>query len=182
VNGSGGEGVEAEGVEARRGPRWLDPTEAAAWSGLITLADRLVALTDGELRRRHGIAGRDYGLLHHLSGAPDGMRVLDLAALIDDSSSCITHRVNRLAAAGLVVKRADPDDQRARRVALTAAGRHLLEDAAPGHVERVRAWVLDPLTPGDVADLARITGKLGAHLRSVVPAGRGGAPVSGAGG
>ncbi len=169
-------------MEGPSGPRWLDPTEAAAWSGLITLADRLVTLTDGELRRRHGIAGRDYGLLHHLSRASDGMRVLDLAALIDDSSSCITHRVNRLAAAGLVVKRADPDDLRARRVALTAAGQRLLEDAAPGHVERVRAWVLDPLTPRDVADLARITGKLRAHLSSVVPPSRGEVPLSGGAG
>ena len=152
-------------------PAWLEPHELEAWVGLIKLSGKIVALTDGELRRRHGITGRDYELLHHLSDDPAGHRVTDLAQVIDDSSSCITHRVNRLAAAGLVAKHADPDDGRSRLVALTPEGRSLLLEAAPGHVARVRDWVIDPLNRRDLADLARVSSKLVDHLRTVVPPG-----------
>lgn len=150
---------------------WLDPTELTAWVGLIKVAALIVGLSDGELRRRHGITGRDYELLHHLSEDEAGRRVSDLALDIDDTSSCITHRVNRLAEAGLVVKRADPADRRARRVSLTARGRTLLVEAAPGHAARVRQWVIDPLSRRDLADLTRITTKLGPHLRVAAGAG-----------
>ncbi len=151
----------------RAEPVWLAPDELAAWVGLITLSSKIVALSDGELRRRHGITGRDYELLHHLSQDEGGRRVSDLAEVIDDSSSCITHRVNRLVQAGLVVKRDDPTDRRSRLVALTPRGRALLQAAAPGHAARVREWVIDPLSRRDLADLARVTTKLGIHLRSV---------------
>lgn len=152
-------------------PRWLSAGELDAWIGLIKLAARIVALSDGQLRRDHGITGRDYELLHHLSEADDGHRVAELADRIDDSSSCITHRVNRLASAGFVTKRVDPADQRARRVALTGAGHELLARAAPGHVANVRRWVIDPLDDSDLADLTRVAGRLNAHLRRVEPAG-----------
>ena len=146
---------------------WLDSEELAAWVSLIKLSSRLVSLSDGELRRTRSITGRDYELLHHVSTSPTGWRVNELAELIDDSSSCITHRVNRLRAMGLVDKHDDLDDLRARRVQLTQAGRDLLERAAPEHVGRVRTWVVDPLDRADLIELGRITGVLNAHLRAV---------------
>ncbi len=148
---------------------WLTPEELDAWIGLIRLSARIVALSDGELRRHHGVTGRDYELLHHLSGAPTGYRISDLADMIDDSSSCITHRVNRLRAAGLVDKRADPSDRRARLVELAPAGRAVLEAAAPGHVARVRSWIIDALDRDDIHDLARVTRTLNEHLRATAP-------------
>lgn len=148
---------------------WLDHEELDAWVNLIKLSSRIVTLSDGELRRTRAITGRDYELLHHVSSSPDGRRINELADLIDDTSSCITHRVNRLRDAGLVDKRPDPNDLRARRVALTAAGRALLEQTAPEHVARVRAWIIEPLDRDELAALARITGRLNAHLRRVAP-------------
>jgi DNA-binding MarR family transcriptional regulator len=152
---------------------WLDDEEMRAWVGLIRLSGRLVALADGELRRAHGITGRDYELLHHLSGCPDGARVSELADLIDDTSSCITHRVNRLVTDGLVRKVADPTDARARLVRLTPAGGRLLERAAPEHVRRVRRWVIDPLDRPQLRQLADLTEQLDDHLRLTEPVGRG---------
>lgn len=148
---------------------WLDDDELRAWVGLIRLSARIVALSDGELRREHAISGRDYELLHHLSGAPEGRRLCELAELIDDTSSCITHRINRLRADGLVDKGSDPADRRARLVRLTPAGRARLDAAAPDHVRRVRRWVVDPLDNTDLADLARITSILSEHLRTTEP-------------
>ena len=144
----------------------LDPGELSAWIALIKLASTIVGLADGELRRNHGITGADYELLHHLSEGTGGQRITDLACVINDSSSCITHRVNRLAANGLVTKLADTGDRRSRLVALTPEGRALLTRVAPGHAARVRRWVVDPLTPRDVADLTRVATKLNRHLRA----------------
>lgn len=148
---------------------WLDPDEMSAWVNLIKLASRIVTLSDGELRRASAITGRDYELLHHLSSSDDGQRVNELADIIDDTSSCVTHRVNRLVAAGLVDKQRDPVDLRARRVALTPAGRTLLEQTAPEHVVRVRRWIIEPLDRPDLVELARITGLLNQHLRTIAP-------------
>jgi DNA-binding MarR family transcriptional regulator len=148
---------------------WLDPEELTAWVNLIKVASRIVTLSDGEFRRTRSITGRDYELLHHVSSSDNGWRVNELADLIDDSSSCITHRVNRLHAAGLVHKRSDPDDLRARRVVLTTAGRKLLAQTAPEHVARVREWVIDPLDHAELIELGRLAGVLNAHLRTVAP-------------
>jgi DNA-binding MarR family transcriptional regulator len=148
---------------------WLDEGELSAWIGLIKLSARIVALSDAALRREHGITGRDYELLHHVSTAPQGQRLTDLARVIDDSSSCITHRVNRLAEAGLIAKRPDPNDQRARRIVLTEQGHALLVRAAPDHVRRVRRWVIDPLDAHDLSTLARLTSVLNEHLRRIEP-------------
>ena len=148
---------------------WLDAEEHSAWINLIKLASRIVALSDNELRRTRSITGRDYELLHHLSSSDSGWRLNELADLIDDTSSCITHRVNRLSVAGLVDKQPDPSDQRARRVALTPAGRALLVATAPEHVARVRAWIIDRLDRPDLTELARIAGLLNQHLRTVAP-------------
>lgn len=148
---------------------WLDPDEMSAWVNLIKLASRIVTLSDGELRRTRAITGRDYELLHHLSSSDAGWRVNELADMIDDTSSCVTHRVNRLVTAGLVDKQPDPVDLRARRVVLTRAGRSLLEQTAPEHVARVRRWIIDPLDRPDLVELARITGLLNQHLRTITP-------------
>lgn len=142
----------------------LDPGQLTAWIALIKLSATIVGLADGELRRNHGITGADYELLHHLSEGDEGQRITDLARIINDSSSCITHRVNRLVDGGLVTKLADPDDRRSRLVTLTPEGRALLAEAAPGHAARVRHWVIDPLTPRDIADLTRVATKLNRHL------------------
>ena len=149
--------------------RWLDADELAAWVNLIKLASRVVTLSDTELRRTRAITGRDYELLHHLSSSDTGWRVNELADLIDDTSSCITHRVNRLQAAGLVDKQTDQMDLRARRIGLTSAGRELLGRTAPEHVARVREWIIDPLDRLDLAHLARIAGQLNTHLRTIAP-------------
>ncbi len=93
----------------------------------------------------------------------------ELADMIDDTSSCVTHRVNRLVTAGFVHKQPDPVDLRARRVVLTRAGRRLLERTAPEHVARVRRWIIDPLGCPDLVELARITGLLNQHLRTIAP-------------
>ena len=50
---------------------------------------------------------------------------------------------------------------------LAAAGQALLDDAAPGHVRRVRHWIFEALDDDDLAALTRITTKLNEHLNLI---------------
>jgi DNA-binding MarR family transcriptional regulator len=91
-------------------------------------------------------AGSTLGLLLR-SGA---LRLTALAEREAVSQPAMTGLVSRLAAAGLVARRADPSDGRAVLVELTAQGRALIEDRrARRAVEMER--LLDVLDPGERA-------------------------------
>ena len=51
------------------------------------------------------------------------------------ASGTMTNRIDRLAARGFVERRRDPDDGRVVVVALTRAGRSLVDRALPAHAE-----------------------------------------------
>jgi DNA-binding MarR family transcriptional regulator len=61
-----------------------------------------------------------------------------------------------MAERGLVARRASPEDGRGAYVAITPAGRHAIEEAAPAHVALVRRLLFDGLTGDDVRTLASV--------------------------
>lgn len=69
------------------------------------------------------------------------------------TSATVTHRIDRLEAAGLVERHPDPDDGRGVLVALTAAGRQRVDRALDLLVE-AEATLLEPLPARDRAALA----------------------------
>jgi DNA-binding MarR family transcriptional regulator len=65
----------------------------------------------------------DYGVLYALSTAPpEGLRISDLNDDVLLTQPGLSRLIARLEAAGLVERDADPDDGRASRIRLTAAG------------------------------------------------------------
>jgi DNA-binding MarR family transcriptional regulator len=68
------------------------------------------------------VSSSEYGVLYALSKAPEGLRITELSddALLTQAG--ISRLVARLEASGLVERVADPDDRRASRIRLTAAG------------------------------------------------------------
>lgn len=54
-----------------------------------------------------------------------------IAELIGAEGYVVSRNVDRLESAGIVERRADPDNRRVRRVLLTAEGRHLQEELMP---------------------------------------------------
>jgi DNA-binding MarR family transcriptional regulator len=68
----------------------------------------------------------------------------------------LSHVVQRLEARGLVERFPCPEDRRATNARLTGAGWDAVVEAAPGHVEAVRHYVLDPLSRAQLAELAAI--------------------------
>jgi DNA-binding MarR family transcriptional regulator len=137
--------------------RWLDAREARAWRTLQMMQMRL----DGELARllaaESGLSYQDYTVLVALTAQPEGrMRAFELGSLLGWEKSRLSHHVRRMAERGLVKKEKCASDRRGSFVAVTAAGRKEIEDAAPGHVTAVRQLFVDRLTGAQLDALADV--------------------------
>jgi len=139
-------------------PRWLDAREREAWVRLGSLIQLLPAALDTQLRRDSDLTHFEYWVLAMLSEAPD--RTLRMTALAERTSSTLSrlsHVVSRMEERGLVERRPCPSDRRATNATLTDGGYAKLVETAPGHVEAVREYVFDALTPEQVDQLTEIT-------------------------
>jgi DNA-binding MarR family transcriptional regulator len=155
--GEAGSEVTAPHVTAEGEPRWLDSDERATWMSLMSLLIKLPAALDAQLQRDSGLSQFEYNVLAGLSEMPGGsLRMSVLAALADGSLPRLSQVVARLERRGLVRRTPDPDDGRYTLATLTDAGRAVVAEAAPGHVETVRSLVFDPLPKGKARQLRDI--------------------------
>ena len=139
-------------------PRWLDAREREAWGRRGSLIQLLPAALDTQLRRDSDLTHFEYWVLAMLSEAPE--RTLRMTALAERTSSTLSrlsHVVSRMEERGLVERRPCPSDRRATNATLTDGGYAKLVETAPGHVEAVREYVFDALTPEQVDQLTEIT-------------------------
>jgi DNA-binding MarR family transcriptional regulator len=144
-------------------PRWLSAEEMDAWLSLVRFVHLLPQQLDRQLREEAGISHVYYQILAMLSDAPDGrMRMSELARLTSTSTSRLSHAVAALEDRGWVVRTTCETDRRGQLAELTAAGRRMLEQTAPGHVAEVRRRVFDVLDDGELAQLRALAAKLGA--------------------
>jgi DNA-binding MarR family transcriptional regulator len=149
---------------------WLDPVEARAWRGLVTVLQLLPLALDRQLQAEAGLTHADYAILAVLSEAPAGvLRMSALATGTGTSQSRLSHAVRRLEERGWLERRRCAEDGRGALAALTPAGRAVLTAAAPGHVAEVRRCVLDRLAPDQVAALADAVDVLARGLVATVP-------------
>lgn len=86
---------------------------------------------------RHGLDASSFDVLATLlrSGAPYRITPAELARDAMISTSAVAQRLNKLESRGLVKREANPDDGRGTVVALTGAGKGLIEKALPDHLE-----------------------------------------------
>jgi DNA-binding MarR family transcriptional regulator len=142
---------------ARPGPRWLEGIERDAWLSLIGVIIRLPAALDTQLQRDAGLSHFEYIVMVNLSNASDHvLRMSQLAGQCHSSLSRLSHVVARLERRGWLRRDPCPDDGRATLATLTDDGFAKLASAAPGHVEAVRAYVIDALDEEQLGQLDRI--------------------------
>lgn len=147
-------------------PRWLDAQEAQAWRAYLAASTLLEDHLDRQLQRDAGMPHAYYALLAQLSDAPDQrMRMTELAERQKITRSRLSHAIARLEERGWVERTACPTDKRGQVAALTDAGRAVLVQTAPGHVEAVRAAVFDNLTPAQVRAFAEACQAIAAALQ-----------------
>jgi DNA-binding MarR family transcriptional regulator len=134
--------------------RWLDDEEMRAWRGMVDVMAAVQAATEADLMASHGLTQGDYGVLVHLSEAPDrAMRMCDLAGRLHLSPSGLTRRLDGLVRLGFVQRVPSAEDRRVMLAELTPQGMTALEEAAPDHVESVRHHFLDHLSRTQVRQL-----------------------------
>jgi len=132
-----------------------------------TLLDLQIAR---DLSKDSGLSETDYDVLSTLSEKPEGRwRARDLAAQLLWSTSRLAHHVGRMEQRGLVARQPCPGDARGALISLTEQGRAALEQAAPLHVASVRRHIIDLLSPGEIAALDTIAGKVLTHLTDRMP-------------
>ena len=142
-------------------PRWLTPQERAAWLALLSVTTMLPGALEAPLQQSAGLSLFEYNVLAMLSEAEgDALPMSELAARTSASLSRLSHVIKKLQARGLVDRSVHVDDARVTQAAITDSGMALIRELAPAHVESVRQLVFDQLSQEDVADLARIGGKL----------------------
>jgi DNA-binding MarR family transcriptional regulator len=137
--------------------RWLTPEQERAWRSYIAASWLLEDAIDLQLQQEAGMPHLYYSVLARLSDAPGHrMRMTDLAEATKITRSRLTYVVTRLEKDGTVRREGCAIDKRRSVAVLTDTGMALLERAAPGHVETVRASVFDHLTPEQVGQLEAI--------------------------
>ncbi|MFI7529562.1 MULTISPECIES: MarR family winged helix-turn-helix transcriptional regulator [Nocardia] len=107
--------------------------------------------------KAHGLSGLELNTLLRLSRSPNSrLRMSDLAAQTELSTSGVTRVVDRLAAAGLIERQLDPTDRRSAYAALTDSGVRRLEQVLPDYLAALEQWLTGLLTPTQLDGL--ITG------------------------
>jgi DNA-binding MarR family transcriptional regulator len=107
--------------------------------GVIGRLHRLAARLSDELAvvfRAHGLSAGEFDVLAALrrAGPPFERTPTELAESTMITSGGLTKRVDRLEDAGLVLRRPNAHDGRGRVVALTAAGRALVDEVFTQHM------------------------------------------------
>ena len=137
--------------------RWLEPHEREAWLALAAITIRLPQALDQQLRRDAGISHFEYMVLVVLSESPGRTkRMSDLAAASGGSLPRLSQVVRKMEQRGWVGRHPDPDDGRYTLATMTDDGWDAITAFAPGHVERVRQLVFDPLDHDQIDQLRAI--------------------------
>jgi DNA-binding MarR family transcriptional regulator len=148
------------------------PDVDTAPQGVIGRLHRLAAHLTEELcvvHRRHGLSEGEFDVLAALrrAGKPYERAPGELAAFTMVTTGGMTKRIDRLERAGLVTRRRSGSDGRGRVVALTAAGRELIDRAFTEHMRNERR-LLAALTAEEAAQLEAL---LTAWLDRATPGG-----------
>jgi len=120
---------------------------------LLNVAQRRLQRHVAERSGDGGVTAAQSGLLFVL-GQKDGVPMSEAAAALDLNPPGISGLVERMTAARLIQRRADPDDGRAWRLWLTPAGRAALAQSK-AELARINARLTEGFSDADIEVVAR---------------------------
>ena len=137
----------------------VDVTPQGLYGRLHRLGDRLRDELEVEFRR-HGLGEGEFDVLAALrrAGPPYELAPGELARHTMVTTGAATKRINRLEAGGLVTRRVSDDDARGRVIALTGAGKRVIDRAFTAHMANEQR-LQEPLTAKERQDLERLLTK-----------------------
>ncbi len=138
----------------------LDPTPI----GVVGRVSRLARELEQRLEpvyREHGLEAGWHDVLATLrrTGPPYRLRPTEFTSALMLTSSGTTKRLDRLEQAGLITRGPDPEDRRGTLIALTPAGRKLIDAVTEAHLDNERR-LLSTLTGAEQRRLADLLRKL----------------------
>lgn len=140
--------------------RWMP-----AWLSFVRTHSRLWDRVEAQMRRDHGLTMARYDVLAQLVSAGGRVGLSDLASAILLSQSGVSKLLDRMERSELVRREPDPGDARSAFATITPRGRLMVAEAREGHHAFLARAFGDPLDDRDLADLARIMGRIGASIR-----------------
>ena len=148
--------------------RWLNEQEQRMWRGFQGMWRNLDRAVERDLMDGAALSAADFSVLVPLSEAPDRrLRARDLGRLLDWDRSRLSHQIRRMEQRGLLSRSSCPTDARGTFIELTEQGWEMVQQAAPGHVQAVRANFFDVLTDADVAALEDISRRVNDRIASL---------------
>ena len=133
---------------------------------LISDVGRLLRTYADHKARRFGQTRAQWAVLLKLE-RHEGLKQSDLAEFLDIQPITLTRLVDRLCDNGLIERRPDPNDRRAKRLYLTPAARPLLDQIST-HVEELAETVLAGVDPAAVSTLLSQLGLARENLRQAI--------------
>ena len=135
---------------------------------LFTISDvgRLLRTYADQKARLHGMTRAQWAVLLRLERR-EGLKQSDLADDLDIQPITLTRLVDRLCDSGLIERRPDPADRRAKRLYLTPAARPLLDRIAT-QVEELAETVLAGVDPAAVGVMLKQLGLARDNLKQAI--------------
>lgn len=141
-------------------PRWLSDDEQQSWRAYLRGSRFLEEALDRDLQA-HGLQLSEYEILSMLSESEgQRLRMSELADIVVQSRSRLTHTATRLEKRGWVVRQSCLSDRRGVELVLTDEGRRRLVQTSMAHVESVRRHLLDVMSPAEFAALGSAMGRV----------------------
>jgi DNA-binding MarR family transcriptional regulator len=148
----------------------LDDEEEAAWRAIAAAMTKLRWALESQLERDADLSFIEYHVLARLSEEPNHtLRMSELAVLTNATLSRLSHLVKRLEARGLIRREPDASDGRFTNAILTDTGYAKLVASAPGHVETVRALVIEAFSAAELQQLRQASERMLARIEALPP-------------
>ncbi len=139
----------------------MEPVPFEAVLRLAKTNARIVRELEARIGGHHGLGFSELRLLRTLAAAPQQrLRPTDLASELEITASGVTRAIAPLEKRGIVKRESDPEDARASRITLTAAGRALAEQASATAAETT-VTLTRRLSIGQIKQLERLLTEIG---------------------
>lgn len=146
--------------------RWLTETEQHAWRVFLRFQRIFFDRLSDDLEAG-GFDQGDYEIMALLSEAPGRqLRMSELAAIVVSPRSRLTYRIDALVRRGTIERIKCDTDRRGSFAHLTDEGLEVVRKLAPIQVDSVRQYLLDVISPEDLAVVVRV---MTASLNAIDP-------------
>ncbi|AXG15210.1 MarR family winged helix-turn-helix transcriptional regulator [Intrasporangium calvum] len=144
--------------------KWLSESEQRSWRAILRGTRLLETALDNALDDS-GIQLSEYEIISMLSENPSRrLRMSELAAMVVQSRSRLTHTAKRLEARGWVAREQCLGDRRGVELVLTPSGLAAVDEIARVHVQSVRDNLVDIMTPEQFKAIGDAMGIVRDHL------------------